>query len=241
MANRKMVIYISPIRSLKKFVIIEVIMNAQVMKKLDDFFHQYKHQKYKRGEILIRADENPSGIFYLEEGIVKRYTISSQGGEIILNLYKKHSFFPMSWAINKISPSHYFEAMTPVETWKAPPADVVNFLITEHDVCHELLSRAYTGMERVWIQIEYLLSGNAYARIIVEIIHCAEKFGKAKGNKILITYPIKEKDLAAQTGMARETVSRSIQELRKKKLVTFEKNVLIITNLEKLRQELSLQ
>jgi len=47
-------------------------MNEVIQKKLDDFFLKYKKVHYKKGTIIIRAGEDPSGICYLKEGFVKQ-------------------------------------------------------------------------------------------------------------------------------------------------------------------------
>lgn len=83
-------------------------MEEALVKKIDAFFTQFKYQKYKKGEILIRADDDPTGIFYLKKGTVKEYAISKKGDEVVVNIFKPASFFPMSWAINNTYNRYYF-------------------------------------------------------------------------------------------------------------------------------------
>ena len=90
-------------------------MNEQVLRKVETFFSTYKEQLYRKGEILVRADENPTGVFYLKEGVVKEYALSQKGDELIVNTFKKCSFFPMSWALNQTSNTYFFEAATPIQ------------------------------------------------------------------------------------------------------------------------------
>ncbi len=45
-------------------------MNSKVSAKLEKFFSTFKRQLYKKGEILIRADDTPTGVFYLKSGVV---------------------------------------------------------------------------------------------------------------------------------------------------------------------------
>src|SRR5437868_2049157 len=103
-------------------------MNPEITNKLDAFFKQFKHQTFKRGEIIVRADENPPGVFYLKSGTVKEYTISSKGEELVVNIFKPISFFPMSWAINNTSNIFYYEALSEIEVWQAPPDKVTQLL-----------------------------------------------------------------------------------------------------------------
>ena len=77
-------------------------MDENIAAKVDTFFKQFKKQIFRKGEIIIRADDDTAGIYYITEGIVKKYAISHKGEELIVNLFKPHAFFPMSWAINDI-------------------------------------------------------------------------------------------------------------------------------------------
>lgn len=213
-------------------------MDVNSKQKLDSFFKQYKNQKFKKGEILIQADNEPTGIFYLINGLVRIYTISSSGDELTLNVFKPISFFPMSWAINQTQNHYYYEAMTDVEVLKAPKDAVMKFIKDKPDILLDLLSRIYHGLEGYMMRMEYLLTGNAKAKLISELLIYAKRFGKIVGNQIVIELKITEKDLASQSGIARETVSREIHELKKLDLITFKNNKLIVNDLKKLENEL---
>ena len=212
-------------------------MNINIEKKLEDFFNKYKHQAYKRGEIIIRADDNPQGIYYLKHGTIKMYAISRKGEEIVLNIYKPISFFPMTWGLNKTPNIYYFEALESVETYRAPREDVVDFLERNADVTLDLLKRLYKGTDGILTRMTYLMGEDAYARLIVELVIFAKRFGEiSKDGSVLLK--ISERELAGSSGMTRETVSREIKALKEKGLIEFTRNHLKIKNLNKLEEVL---
>lgn len=212
-------------------------MDADIAQKLAEFFTQYKKIQYKKGEIVIRAEDDPAGIFYLEEGTVKMYLISRNGDEIVLNLFKPISFFPMSWAINDTKNPYYFEAVNTLTMYRAPRHEVVDFLQKNSDVLFDLLARVYRGLDGVLSKMAYLMGGKAYARLITELLITAKRFGTTGTEGIQFT--ITEKELSAATGITRETVSREIKILREKGLINFQKNILIIPHIEDLENELA--
>lgn len=211
-------------------------MDDKVAQKLEDFFGTHKHQLYKKGEILIRADEKPSGVFYLMSGRVKKYAISKKGDELIVNIFKPISFFPMSHALNHLPNNYFYEAMEDVELIKAPSEDVVIFLEKNPDVTLDLLRRVYRGSEGLLTRMTYLMAGNAYSRLIAELIIIAKRFGQQNGKEVTIV--TSEKDLATQVGMTRETVSREIKILKDKELITFLKGKLVVKDITTLEDEL---
>lgn len=211
-------------------------MDEVIAKKIDDFFIKYKHQYYKKGELLIRADDNPRGVFYLKEGFVKEYAISKKGDEFVVNVFKPIAFFPMSWAINETKNEYFYEALTDLELWRAPREEVIQFLKSEPDVLFNLMSRVFKGVDGILTRMTYLMAGNANSKLITELLIQSKRFGKRIENSIELK--ISEKDIASQSGMTRETVSREMKVLKDKGLVAFSRNTLIILDIKKLEDEL---
>jgi len=213
-------------------------MNSVIADKIDAYFKQFKHQQYKKGEILIRADDDPHGVFYLKEGIVKEYVISKKGDELVVNIFRPVAFFPMSWAINNTKNMYFFEAVTDAEVFRAQKEKVIEFVKNNPDVLYDLLSRVFRGTDGLLMRMAYLMSGNAYDRLVAELVIHAKRFGKSEDNKVELR--VSEKDLADQSGMTRETVSREIKIFKHKGLVTFNKNTLVINDLNQLEDYPSL-
>jgi CRP-like cAMP-binding protein len=213
-------------------------MDETIKIKIDTFFTQFKKQSYKKGEIIIRADEDPSGIFYLKEGIVKEYAISKKGEELVVNMFKPVSFFPMTWGINETPNKYFFEALTSVTVWKTPREEAVAFLKREPEVMFDLLSRLYRGTDGLLTRQVYLMSGSAYARLITEILISAKRFGIKDEKSSSITSSISETELATHAGLTRETVSREMKRLKDKGLVNLSRNTLEIPDIDKLEEEL---
>lgn len=209
-----------------------------IIKKLDRFFGQYRFIKFRKREIIIRADDTPLGIFYLKSGVVREYVISPKGEELTLNIFRPYAFFPMPYALNQTINNHFYEAQTPVEAWRAPAENVMEFIRKEPEIALDLLSRIYRGLQGLFLRMEYLMGGSATNRLIAELIIYGKRFGEVKNGRIEVNLRLTQKDLAAQTGTARETVGRILKNLSKKKLIIFKNKKLIINELTKLEEQL---
>lgn len=213
-------------------------MQQDIINKLDAFFSSYPLRTFKKGGLLLQAGAQPAGIFYVTDGIVRRYWISENGEEITLNLYKPHAFLPMSWAIGDVPNTHFYEAMTQTTTRRAPKEDVLLFLRKEPDIAYDLLKRVYIGMEGLWMHMESLTAGHSSTKLVASLVILSKRFGKQQNNDLVVSLKMSEKDIANYAGMSRETASRELQKLKKNKLVTFEKGTIVIHNIKQLENML---
>lgn len=215
-----------------------VVDNSAVRQKLSDFLAGFNSQVYLKKEIVGRPDEDPGGVYCIQGGAVRMYTISANGEEIVLNTFKPWAFFPMGWVLNDTLPRHYYEAMENVIVKKVPKTVFLKFLEENPDVLMDLIKRIYFGLEGYFMRMEYLMSGNAASKLITELLILGQRFGVTEKNKIVVSLKLTEKDLAALTGITRETVSRELNKLKLKGLVELNKNTLTISDLSQLEHEL---
>jgi CRP/FNR family transcriptional regulator len=211
-------------------------MNEQALKKLKTFYSAYKPQEFKKGEILIHAFENPKEIYFLEEGNVKMYTITKSGNDLIVNIFKQFSFFPMSQVLTNLDNRYYYEAMTKVKIRSVPSEKFLAFVKSEPEILLDLIERLYKGMDGILLKMTYAMTSDAQSRLIAELLTRAQRFGKKIDGYYVLN--ISQNDLALATGLARETVTRGIKLLKEKKLISIKNKEITVIDLEKLEKEI---
>lgn len=188
-------------------------MDSDVAVKIEQFFTSFPKRTYPKGQILVFADENPEHVFYLVSGKVRKYDVSYRGDEVITNLFKPPAFFPMAWAINRTPNRYFYKTETKTELHIVPADAAVEFLRENPDVLFDLLARVYRGTEGLEGKLVLLMSGTAKSRLVYEIVTECRRFGDTqKDGSCVLT--LSEVDLAARTGLSRETVSREMQKLK---------------------------
>jgi CRP-like cAMP-binding protein len=189
--------------------------------------------------MLIRADDDPQGIFCLKKGFVRQYTISKSGYELTLHILKPISYFPMVWAINGTPNVYYFEALTPVEVGRAPRDQVVDFIKDKPAIIFELMSELVEDYAESLTRIEHLVFSDAYRRVISVLLYIAKHFGVEKGGGVIVNHRFTQQDIATLVGVARETASLEMVKLEKKGLVKYVDHSMLFESLDKLNSELT--
>lgn len=208
-------------------------------KEFETFYKQFITRNYKKGEILIRSDDDPQGIFCLTKGYVRQYTISKTGFELTLHILKPISYFPMVWAINGTPNVYYFEALTPVEVGRAPRDQVVAFIKDKPTIIFELMSELLEDYAESLTRVEHLVFSDAYRRVISVLLYIAKHFGEESDKGVIVSHRFTQQDIATLVGVARETASNEIVKLEKKGLIKYIDHSILFENIKKLNSELS--
>lgn len=201
------------------------------------FFSKYRRLEYKKGQTILRSDDNPSGIYYVSKGYVRLFSISESGQELTLIIIKQGDIFPIRWAITGQRHRYYFEAITPIELYKAPLEAFDEFVKSSPDVLYLILNNVLIRLGGLLERMEYQTFGNAYQKVASILVICADRFGASRERGVQIKVPLTHTSIANLIGLTRETTSIELKKLEKKGICKKDGGFFVIKNLEKLKTE----
>ncbi len=216
-------------------------MNSRKPKNLVDLFLQQKPRSYKKGQIILRPDDNFTAIFYVEKGFVKVYSLTEAGDQKNHIIYKQGDIFPLVAIFTETKGDVFFETIDKTLLRKLEKDDLFNLIKTDNKILLEVIKKIAAIMRIYVARIDGLEYTKANARIIDHLLFLSERFGRKQSKKILIQVPLTHKDIAESTAISRETVSREIEELQKRKLIGHRNKFIVIKDIKKLEKELIYQ
>lgn len=212
-------------------------MNQKIRTKIQPFFSPFPNRVYKKGDVIIDADETPDEACYLKNGYVRAYALSPQGIELTLHIFTPGSYFPMIFILNNIKNRYYFEALTQTEIHIVPKSKLISFLRKNSAIMEDLTTRLLSGLDKMMMRIEYLVFSSAKVRVISALMFLARHFGKQEGEFLKISLPFTHREIAAFAGISRETVSRELEKMQKDKLISYKKQYITIRYIDRLKNE----
>lgn len=205
-------------------------------KNLVIFFKKGFKSKYKPGEIIIRADDEPQGVYYLLKGYVKLYTTSIDGKELVFNIFKPQSYFPIAWFLADEKNNYYYEAVNTTTVYRLSKDDVLNFLDNNPESIKLLAKRLSSGIVGLSRFIDILFSGTARQKIIFAIMQLSLRFGEETSNGIVkIKIPVTHQMVSDMAGLARETTSIEMKKMKEERVIDYSRKLLKILDIKKLR------
>ena len=195
---------------------------------------------FAKGDVLVQGDEVPSGVFFIQSGYVKAYSISQLGQQNLLLIHGSNEIMPLPWALDgpqKIG--IFYEAMSAVEVLRTSK-DSLRQAMGNNTWLTEQILRQLVNTFTVYAQrIQNLGYRLPRERIIACLLDLATRFGRQEGHFIIIQAPITHQDIADSINTTRETASRALELLRQEGLLTQKNHLFVINDETKLQSELS--
>jgi CRP-like cAMP-binding protein len=70
-------------------------MDKMNSKTVAEFFQKQKSRAYKKRQLILRADDTPNVVYFIEKGYIKAYSLTENGDEIDIVFYKPGEIFPL--------------------------------------------------------------------------------------------------------------------------------------------------
>jgi len=205
-----------------------------------DLFREHGvKQTFKKGDVIIRPNETPQGVFFIYEGLVKAYDITKYNEENLLIIRKEGELFPLIWAVTGEERHVIYQALAPTTTWRLSRESFHQFLSTQSDTLAPLLDMT---IEMYRIHSERILNleyRTVRERLISFLLTMGHRFGKKVDGSLLIEVPLRHQDIASSINATRETTSRELSALERKGLLSNKQSLILLKDLDALRKHIS--
>lgn len=212
-------------------------MKKDVQQILIDFFKKHRKIDFKKGDTVIRGDDDPSGVYYIVTGYVIMSSILEDGTEMAIHIFKPGSFIPMVWALGGVENSYFYKTLSHVETYKVQRSKLIEFLYQNPEVLIDLTSRILVGLDGILYTTKHLLNSNSIKKVAITMLVLTKRFGKyINQGEVVVDLPLTHQDIARFSGISRETASIAIEKLRKRGILSQKNKKFVVKDLDLLEK-----
>lgn len=205
---------------------------------LSEFFKEATACNLREGEALFRAGDAGDGCYRIQTGLVKIVVASQQGEERIISLLGPGAIVgelsmidggPRSTSVVAVADcSLSFVSRAKFQKYSEAHPELTSYLV-------RTLARRLRETNDALAAATFLSVKGRLARALLNL---AEYAGEENGGRIELRHKISQSDLAAMAGVARENVSRTMSEWRKRDIVTRSSDYYYIKDPAALAQEM---
>lgn len=203
-----------------------------------DRMAQHLHRTYTKGESFFVPDDLSDRVFFITEGRVKISTMNEEGKEITKAILGKGEVFGELALVGEERRRDWATAL------ENTAVCVVNLnelheLMRERSDLNLFFMRIFGNrqleMER---RLESLVFRDSRSRIVEFLVQLTQSKGQPVGFEWVIRKPITHQEIANMTATSRQTVTTTLNDLRFKKLLTFNRSRLLVRDLNGLIAEI---
>lgn len=191
-------------------------------------------RSHPANRVILLENDWGGAVYFILEGWVKIRTHNVDGKEITLNIVGKGEIIGEMAALEEIPRSTDAITLTPTTVSSIPAQDFVSLLQSEPIAGIHLAQLMAKRLRQLNRRLR-LREADSLSRVADTLYFLAE--GQGKPTKQGIEIPnLPHRELSSISGLARETVTRSLTKLEKKGVIKREDDILCINDLDALEQ-----
>jgi len=197
--------------------------------------HMAEPKTASHHSFIYLADE-PSDYVYLQySGAVKIGIYSADGREIIKSIQHPYTVFGELGLTGEPCRTEFACAMNLDVDYFAIRADDFRYLMQQnYRLAQSMLLYMGERLRRAERHWESLILKDVRTRVVEFLKESAGARGRQVGYETLVKHGLTQQDIANLVGASRQTVTAILNELRKSNLIHFNRNTILIRDLEKL-------
>lgn len=206
--------------------------NHQLYPKIFQLFQTADEFSYRKRAAIYTKDSVASRIFFIKKGAVKIYDYDD-GYRRTKAIWYQNDFFGFDGVLGRDRYTEYAEALTDtLELQSIEISEFENRLKDEYSICKEFFNCLEDKCE-FWHRTFYKKSHDSREALIIDYLEdLATKIGIRIGYEILIPIVTTHQDIADLLGVSRQTVTTTLNTLKKANAIYYSRTRIIIRDQE---------
>ncbi|MGG0240424.1 Crp/Fnr family transcriptional regulator [Bacillus rhizoplanae] len=193
---------------------------------------------YKAKSFVFMQGDTLDRVFFIHSGKVKIQKTDVTGKEQIVSVLQAGEMFPHAGFFQKGTFPAHAEILETAQLIVTPIADFEKILIQHPELCIKMFKVLGEKIVDLQNRLEEQILHDTYEQIIMLLLRLCKSNGIQMNDKYTLTTPFTNRELANMIGTSRETISRTINQLKRKKLIDIDENGCFIIIPDKLKAEI---
>lgn len=195
--------------------------------------------RYYKQKLYVFMQEDPlDRVFFIHSGKIKIYKTDSSGREQIVSVLEAGEMFPHAGFFRQGNFPAHAEVMEDAQLIVITIEHFEKLLLSYPELCIKIFRVLGEKIVDLQNRLEEQILHNTYEQIIMLLLRLSKTNGVKLNNMDKITTHFTNRELANMIGTSRETVSRTINHLKKKSFLTSDVDGCFLINRELLKQEI---
>ncbi len=190
---------------------------------------------YKKGDTIFVEGRYPSGLYHVDSGMIKKFTIGQGGKEHTFYLCKQGEFLGHHSLLSNESYPDSAEAILDSVVSFIPKSDLFQAIDKSHTLCKKLLN-TLSHEFGVFIQSTQILAQHPVReRTALALLVLVQKFMTNETDAKDVPIDMSRRDLASIIGTSEETGVRVLHDFKEDGLIKIEGRIIKVLDMDELK------
>ncbi|KAA2240290.1 response regulator [Chitinophaga agrisoli] len=212
---------------------LDILMTAVMNKDIQEIIRRnHNIHKYKKKQEIYMEGHPPACLFYILKGKVRTFKRNEGGKELVIGLYREGDFLGYTALLEQSVYNENAEALDDTELAIIPREDFEALLFNNPGVIHkfiQLLCKHVTEKEEQLLDIAY---NSLRKKVSQALLLLYKKYNPSYNEHYSID--MSRDGLAALTGVAKESLIRTLGDFREEKLISIREGQIFVTDRKRL-------
>jgi CRP/FNR family cyclic AMP-dependent transcriptional regulator len=194
-----------------------------------------QYRSAPRYHFLFVPDEKAEHLYFLVHGRIKTGTFSGEGRESIKELISPGALFGDLALTGEVVRSEFAQSLNEGADYLL--INLVDFkaiMQNNQRLMFACMQHFSQRLQRIEERLANLVVKDARERIIAFLLQTATREGRRVGFETLVKHHLTQQEIASLTGTSRQTVTAVFNELKRSNLIYFNRNTILIRDVDKL-------
>lgn len=193
-------------------------------------------RQYNRHSLVFMQAEPREAVFFIESGVIKTYKVDKDGNEQVIAFLKAGDMFPHVGFFDNSPYPATAEVVRNAELLLIRIEDFDQLLMAHPPMAIKVMKIMGQKLLHLQERLQDLISSDVHRRVVYSLIRLAHEYGEQQNGGMFISLPMTNRDFANMVGTSRESINRTLNQLKKEKLLEIHRNGIFVYDLDALQK-----
>jgi CRP-like cAMP-binding protein len=179
-----------------------------------------KATTFDKHQVIYDVGDKERTLFFLQNGIVKVGTITSNAREVIYDVRKGGDVIGELCASEAVRPDRAV-ALEQTDAVAVPFDEVMGLLLKKPDLVSVLIEAFSHALKEAYAQVNTLAIDDTVHRLMKVLVGLAKKIGQGSGSLVEIPTYVTQEEIGQMAAARRERISTALNSLRRRGMVQY--------------------
>lgn len=211
------------------------LFNELTREELEHLSRITSRRTYEKHTFVFVEGESREAVFFIQDGTIKTYKVDKDGNEQVMSLLQKGDMFPHIGFFDDSPYPATAEVIQKADLLVMRIDDFDQLLMEKPQIAIKVMKMMGRKILQLQERLQELISSDVFRRVIHMLLRLANEYGEKRNDGVYIGLPMTNRDIANMVGTSRESVNRTLNQLRKENLLEIDRKGILIYDLKALQ------